>query len=73
VVLEVVADHDLWIWHLCFGMVGPHNAINMLQRSLMLARLVNTMLHLASMRSMATSITQSTTLPMISIQGGRYL
>jgi hypothetical protein len=33
VVLEVVAEHDLWIWHAFFGMEGPHNDINVLQCS----------------------------------------
>jgi hypothetical protein len=31
VVLEAVADHDLWIWHSFFGMAGTHNDINVLQ------------------------------------------
>ena len=28
VVLEAVADYDLWIWHSFFGMAGSHNDIN---------------------------------------------
>jgi hypothetical protein len=39
VILEVVADHDLWIWHSFFGMPGTHNDINVLQRSHVFARL----------------------------------
>jgi hypothetical protein len=39
VILEVVADHDLWIWHSFFGMAGIHNDISVLQRSPMFARL----------------------------------
>jgi hypothetical protein len=30
VVLEAVADQDLWIWHAFFGMAGSHNDINVL-------------------------------------------
>ena len=32
-VLEAVADQDLWIWHMFFGMPGSNNDINILQRS----------------------------------------
>jgi hypothetical protein len=32
-ILEVVATHDLWIWHAYFGMPGGCNDINVLQRS----------------------------------------
>jgi hypothetical protein len=31
VVLEAVADQDLWIWHAFFGMAESHNDINVLQ------------------------------------------
>jgi hypothetical protein len=40
VVLEAVADYDLWIWHSFFGMVGSHNDINVLQQSPVFSRLV---------------------------------
>ena len=30
VILEAVADQDLWIWHAFFGMAGTHNDINVL-------------------------------------------
>jgi hypothetical protein len=40
VVLEVVADQDLWIWHAFFGMAGSHNDINVLQCLNVFSRLV---------------------------------
>jgi hypothetical protein len=40
VVLEAVADHDLWIWHAFFGMAGSHNNINVLQCSDVFQKLV---------------------------------
>ena len=30
IILEVVASHDLWIWHAFFGMRGSDNDINVL-------------------------------------------
>jgi hypothetical protein len=30
VILEAVADPDLWIWHAFFGMAGTHNDIKVL-------------------------------------------
>ncbi|XP_004971782.1 uncharacterized protein LOC101758964 [Setaria italica] len=32
-ILEVVASHDLWIWHAYFGMPGSNNDINVFHRS----------------------------------------
>jgi hypothetical protein len=40
VILEAVADQDLWIWHAFFGMAGSHNNINVLPCSNMFSRLV---------------------------------
>ena len=40
VILEVVANHETWIYHSFFGMTGSHNGINVLQRSPVFARLV---------------------------------
>jgi hypothetical protein len=40
VVLEVVADYDLWICNALFGKAGSHNYINVLQRSMVFGRLV---------------------------------
>ncbi|KAK6120693.1 hypothetical protein DH2020_045567 [Rehmannia glutinosa] len=33
IILEVVADYDLWIWHAHFGMPGSNNDINVLEAS----------------------------------------
>jgi hypothetical protein len=33
VMLEVVASHDLWIWHAFFGTAGSNNDINVLNQS----------------------------------------
>jgi hypothetical protein len=40
VVLEAVADHDLWIWHAFFGMAGSHNDINVLNCSSLFSKLL---------------------------------
>ncbi|XP_021999451.1 uncharacterized protein LOC110896359 [Helianthus annuus] len=34
IMLEAVASHDLWIWHVFFGMAGSNNDINVLNQSL---------------------------------------
>ena len=39
VILEAVASQDLWIWHSFFGMAGSHNDINVLQCSIVFAKL----------------------------------
>ena len=41
IMLEAVASHDLLIWNAFFGMIGSHNDINVLQRSLVFTRLCN--------------------------------
>uniref|UniRef100_A0A0D3DBE3 DDE Tnp4 domain-containing protein n=1 Tax=Brassica oleracea var. oleracea TaxID=109376 RepID=A0A0D3DBE3_BRAOL len=33
IILEVVADYDLWIWHAYFGLPGTNNDINVLESS----------------------------------------
>ena len=40
VILEVVASHDLWIWHSFFGLRGSHNDINVLDWSSIFFELV---------------------------------
>jgi hypothetical protein len=40
VVLEIIASHDLWIWHWFFGMPGSCNDINILDRSPLMTKLV---------------------------------
>jgi hypothetical protein len=32
-ILEAVVSHDLWIWHVFFGLSGSLNDINVLHRS----------------------------------------
>jgi hypothetical protein len=41
VIFEVVEDCDMWIWHAFVGMVGSRNNINVLQCSLIFARLAD--------------------------------
>jgi hypothetical protein len=48
VVRLAVVDYNLWIWHTILGMTGSHNNINMLQRSLVFATLVDSMIHLTT-------------------------
>jgi hypothetical protein len=40
VILEAVADHDIWIRYSFFGMAGIHNDINILHQSPVFARLM---------------------------------
>ncbi|XP_062118442.1 uncharacterized protein LOC133832070 [Humulus lupulus] len=39
IILEVVADYDLWIWHAYFGLPGSNNDINVLEASHLFADL----------------------------------
>jgi hypothetical protein len=40
IVLEVVADQSLWIWHAYIGMPGSNNDVNVLDRSLLVANML---------------------------------
>lgn len=40
-ILEVVADYELWIWHVFFGLFGSLNDINVLNRSPVFSELVD--------------------------------
>jgi hypothetical protein len=33
IILEAMVPYDLWIWHTFFGLPGPHNDINVLEKS----------------------------------------
>ncbi|XP_022888997.1 uncharacterized protein LOC111404419 [Olea europaea var. sylvestris] len=39
IILETVANYDLWIWHAYFGLPGSNNDINVLERSHLFANL----------------------------------
>ena len=39
IILEAVADYDLWIWHAHFGLPGSNNDINVLEASHLFANL----------------------------------
>ncbi|KAK3192949.1 hypothetical protein Dsin_024259 [Dipteronia sinensis] len=39
IILEAVADYDLWIWHAYFGLSGTNNDINVLEASHLFANL----------------------------------
>ena len=39
IILEVVADYDIWIWHAHFGLPGSNNDINVLEASNLFANL----------------------------------
>ena len=39
IILEVVADYDLWIWHVYFGMLGTNNDINVFMSSYLFSNL----------------------------------
>ena len=40
-ILEAVADQDLWFWHAFFGTPGAFNDINVLQRSTVFNGVIN--------------------------------
>ncbi|CAH9068919.1 unnamed protein product [Cuscuta epithymum] len=40
-ILEIVAGHNLWIWHAFFGMAGTNNDVNVLDRSPLFDDIVN--------------------------------
>lgn len=39
IILEVIASHNLWIWHACLRLLGSHNDINVLERSFVFSEL----------------------------------
>ncbi|XP_073138448.1 uncharacterized protein [Henckelia pumila] len=41
IILEAVADYELWIWHAYFGLPGSNNNINVLSKSHLFANLAN--------------------------------
>ncbi|XP_065869318.1 protein ALP1-like [Euphorbia lathyris] len=41
IILEAVADYDLWIWYAYFGMPGTNNDINVLESSHLFSNLAN--------------------------------
>lgn len=41
IILKVVVDYDLWIWHAYFGLSGSNNDINVLSKSHLFANLAN--------------------------------
>ena len=40
IILESVVDHDIWIWHAYFDLLGPNNGINVLEASHLFTNLV---------------------------------
>ncbi|CAH9116217.1 unnamed protein product [Cuscuta epithymum] len=40
-ILEIVAGHNLWIWHAFFGMAGTNNDVNVLDRSPLFDDIIN--------------------------------
>uniref|UniRef100_A0A453J9J7 Uncharacterized protein n=1 Tax=Aegilops tauschii subsp. strangulata TaxID=200361 RepID=A0A453J9J7_AEGTS len=41
IILEAVADQETWIWHAFFGMPGSLNDINVVNRSPLMNKIVN--------------------------------
>ena len=48
IILEVVADYDLWIWHAYFGMPSSNNDINVLESSRLFSNLAQGIAPLAN-------------------------
>ncbi|KAL5767467.1 hypothetical protein ACOSQ2_014250 [Xanthoceras sorbifolium] len=48
IILEAVADYDLWIWHAYFGLPGSNNDINVLEASHLFANLAKGIAHSAN-------------------------
>ncbi|KAK2648264.1 hypothetical protein Ddye_015753 [Dipteronia dyeriana] len=47
IILEAVADYDLWIWHAYFGLPGTNNDINVLEASHLFSNLAKGIAHSA--------------------------
>ncbi|KAL9450006.1 hypothetical protein AB3S75_011859 [Citrus x aurantiifolia] len=47
IILEAVADYDIWIWHVHFSLPGSNNDINMSETSHLFANLASSITHLA--------------------------
>ncbi|XP_073153387.1 uncharacterized protein [Henckelia pumila] len=47
IILEAVANYDLWIWHAYFGMPGTNNVINVLKTAGLFSKLAQCIAHTA--------------------------
>ncbi|GJV61080.1 ALP1-like protein [Tanacetum coccineum] len=52
--LEVVASHDLWIWHAFFRAAGAYNDIHVLDHSLLFDDLLDDIAHIAPFEILST-------------------
>ena len=73
VILEAVADYDLWTWHAFSARVVPTMTSMCSNAPQCFSNFVKAWLHHATMWSMAMSITRGTTLPTTSILLGQHL